>query len=64
MIGHALQDIDEVRVGVDAVQAAGDDQALDHADVLRAELRPAEQPGWAFRLRSGMPKVPPVPPQG
>ena len=29
----ALQDIDEVGVGVDAVQPAGDDQTLDDADM-------------------------------
>lgn len=40
----ALQDIDEVGIHVDAVQAASDDERLDDADVLRAEFCPAEVP--------------------
>ena len=44
MRGHALQDIDQVVVGVDAVQATGDDQALQDADMLGAEFGPAKQP--------------------
>ena len=33
---HALKHIDEVGVGIDAVEATGDDQALDDADVAGA----------------------------
>ena len=51
MVGDALQDVDEVVVGIDAMQAAGDDEPLDDADVPGAEFGPAEQPrfsacGW------------------
>ncbi len=41
---HALEHIDEVGVGIDAVQAAGDDQALDDADVAGAEFGRAKKP--------------------
>jgi len=34
MLADALQNIDEVGVRIDAVQSAGDDQALRDADVL------------------------------
>ena len=44
MVGDALQDIDEVIVRIDAMQAAGDDQALYDADVLGANLGRAEEP--------------------
>jgi hypothetical protein len=37
MLADALQDIDEIRVGVDPVQAAGHDQALHDSDVFGAE---------------------------
>lgn len=40
----ALEDIDEVVVGFDGVQTAGDQQALDGGDGLGADLAPAEQP--------------------
>ena len=40
----ALQHVDEVGVGIDVVQPARDDQALDDADMLRAEFRPTEIP--------------------
>ena len=40
----ALEHIDEVGVRIDAVQAAGDDQALDDADVTGAEFGPTEKP--------------------
>lgn len=49
LIGDALQNVDEIAIGIDAVQAAGDDQALDDADVFGAKLGPAEEPGLAFR---------------
>ena len=44
MHADALQDIDEVGVGIDVVQATSDDERLDDADMLGAELGPAEQP--------------------
>jgi hypothetical protein len=44
MLSDALEDVDEVVVGVDVVQPAGDDQALDDADVFGPELGPAEEP--------------------
>ncbi len=40
----ALEHIDEVGVGIDAVEAASDDQTLDDADVAGAEFGPAEKP--------------------
>jgi hypothetical protein len=40
----ALEHVDEVVVGVDLVQAAGYQQALDGGDGLGADLAPAEQP--------------------
>lgn len=42
MDAHALQNIDQVGVDIHAVQLAGHDQALDDADLFRAELGPAE----------------------
>ena len=44
MLADALQDVDQVGVGIDAVEPAGDDQALDDADVFGAQLGPAEEP--------------------
>ena len=40
----AQQHVGEIGVGVDVVQLAGADQALDEPDVLGADLGPAEQP--------------------
>ena len=40
----ALEDVDEIGVGIDAVQATGHDQALNDADVAGAELGPAKKP--------------------
>ena len=45
MLADPLQHIDQVGVRIDAVQSAGDDQALDDADVLGAEFGPTEEPG-------------------
>jgi hypothetical protein len=42
MFADSLQCIDEIGVGINVVQSAGDDQALDDADVLGAEFGPAE----------------------
>ena len=39
-----LEDIDEISVGIEAVQATGDDQALNDADISGPELGPAEEP--------------------
>ena len=44
MLSDALENVDEVVVGVDVVQPAGDDQALDDADVFGREFGPAEEP--------------------
>jgi len=45
--GYALQDVDQVGVGVDAVQAAGDEEGLDDADVFGTELGSAKEPGFS-----------------
>lgn len=44
VLAHALEHIDQIVVGVDLVQAAGDDQALQHADIAGADLAPGEEP--------------------
>lgn len=44
MPADALQDIDQIGVGVDPVQATGDDQALHDANVSGPEFGPAEHP--------------------
>lgn len=44
MLGDALQNVDKVVVRIDLVQAAGDDQALNDAYVLCAELCPGKEP--------------------
>jgi hypothetical protein len=36
--------VDQVGVRIDAVEPAGDDEALDDADVFGLELSPAEHP--------------------
>jgi hypothetical protein len=48
MLADPLQHIDEISIRIDAVEPARDDQALDDADVLRAELGPAEEPGLSL----------------
>src|SRR5262245_58978430 len=40
---HALKYVDQVRIRVDLLHAAGHDQALHDVDMAGAELRPAEQ---------------------
>ena len=40
----ALQHIDQVDVGIDALEATGGQQTVDDADVTRAHFRPTEQP--------------------
>jgi hypothetical protein len=47
MLTHALKHIDEIGVRIDPLQPARDDEALDDADVFRAELGPAEVPRLA-----------------
>jgi hypothetical protein len=42
MFADPLEHIDEMDIEIDAVRAAGDDQALDDADVFGTELGPAE----------------------
>ena len=44
MLAHPLQHVDQVRVGIDPVQPAGDDQTLQDPHLFRAEFGPAEQP--------------------
>lgn len=44
MLVHALEDVYEVGVGVDAMRAAGGEQGLDRGDLPGAELGGAEQP--------------------
>jgi hypothetical protein len=41
MLADTLQHIDRVGVGINAVQAAGDDQALREADVFGTPFGPA-----------------------
>jgi hypothetical protein len=36
VLAHTLQDVDQVGVGIDTVQPAGDDQTLDDADLFGA----------------------------
>ena len=43
-----LEHIDEIGVGIDVVEATGDDQALDDADISGTEFGPAEKPGAPF----------------
>ena len=50
MEADPLQHVDQIGVGIDALQAAGGQQALDDADVLGADLGPAEQPVLALML--------------
>ena len=40
----ALKHVDQVGVRIDALQPARNEQALEDPDVLRPDLRPAEQP--------------------
>ena len=47
VLADTLQDIDEVGVDVDLVQATGDDQALHDADVLGTEFGSTEVPIFA-----------------
>jgi len=44
MLADSLQDVDQVGVGIDAVEPAGDDQALDDADLFGTEFCPTEKP--------------------
>ncbi len=44
MLTDTLQDVDQIVVGVDLMQPAGDDQALHDADLGGAEFGPAEIP--------------------
>ena len=44
MAVDALEHVDEAGVGIDVVERAGGEQALDLPDLLRAEFGPAEEP--------------------
>jgi hypothetical protein len=48
VLAHTLQHIDEVRVRIDPVQTAGDDQALNDARVFGADFGPTEEPIFFF----------------
>jgi hypothetical protein len=43
-VARPVQHIDEIVVGINVVQLAGDDQALHDADVACTKLHPAEEP--------------------
>ena len=43
VLPHALQNVDQVGVGIDTVQSASHEQALHNAYVFGAELGPAEE---------------------
>ena len=42
VLTNTLQHIDQIIIRIDVVQTAGGDQALQDADLLGAEFRPAE----------------------
>jgi len=44
MLADPLQDIDQMVVGIDVVEAASGQQALHNADLFSPQFRPAEQP--------------------
>lgn len=44
VLADTLENVDQIVVRVDVVQPTGCDQALDDADVLGAQLGPAEHP--------------------
>ncbi len=44
MLADALQDVDQLGVGIDAVEPAGDDYDLNDTELFGAQLGPAEQP--------------------
>ena len=48
MLADPLRQVDEVRVRVDALQAAGGDQALHDASVLGANFGPTEKPVFSY----------------
>lgn len=48
MLADALEDVDEIVVRIEFMQPTGRNQALDDANVLGAELGPAEHPVFAI----------------
>jgi hypothetical protein len=42
MFADSLQHIDEIGAGINAVQSAGNDQTLDHADVFGTKFGPTK----------------------
>ena len=44
VLADALENVDEIIEWIDLVQPTGRDQALDDANMLGAQLRPAEHP--------------------
>ena len=52
VLADTLENVDQIVVRIDVVQPTGCDQALDDADVLGAQLGPAEHPIFAVMLNS------------
>jgi hypothetical protein len=50
MLADPLQHVDEIRVRVDTLQAAGGDQALHDARVLGADFGPTKKPVLAVMI--------------
>jgi hypothetical protein len=48
VLTDALQDIDEIVIGIDAMQAASHDEGVGDAHVVRAHLSPTEHPVFAI----------------
>ena len=44
MLADPLQDIDQVVIGIDVVEAASGQQTLHDTDLFGTQFRPAEQP--------------------
>jgi hypothetical protein len=44
VLRDAQEHIDKIGIGINAVQSAGDDQALDYSDISGAEFGPAKEP--------------------
>ena len=52
VLADALENVDELIEWLDLVQPTGRDQALDDANMLGAQLRPAEHPVFPVMLNS------------
>ena len=51
MLADPLQDIDQVVIGIDVVEAASGQQTLHDADLFGTQFRPAEQPSLPVMQR-------------